>query len=235
MTRTKGSQTVFLPNGVELIAVPGGTQKPETHQNCFTKNGNVYTNYNFSQITDGTVDSVVDGVSYKTVGSECSTGSYIKPGNGDDGNGNGGDDGDDKDGSSVGGAALLGLSALGALGLLSSGANSSASSDESAPVAGDDSEGPATGPVAGQDAKAAAQKPATGPVGGQDPKAAAQALAANAKYVPAGQATPKAAEAPVAQQKQLANTGVEGTIVALAVGLIAAAAGAALLVLRRRA
>lgn len=139
-------------------------------------------------------------------------------------------------GSSVGGAALVALSALGALGLLSSGANSSASSDESAPVAGDDSEGPATGPVAGQDAKADAQKPATGPVGGQDPKAAAQAQAANAKNVPAGtQAAPQAAAAtPVAQQKQLANTGVEGTIIALAVGLIAAAAGAALLVLRRR-
>lgn len=124
-------------------------------------------------------------------------------------------DDDDDNGSSIGGAVLLGLSALGALGLLSSGANSSASSDESAPVAGDDSEGPATGSV-----------------GGQDPKAAAQAQAANAKNVPAG--TQAAAATPVAQQKQLANTGVEGTIIALAVGLIAAAAGAALLVLRRR-
>lgn len=150
---------------------------------------------------------------------------------------------DDENSSSIGGAALLGLSALGALGLLSSGAASSASSDESAPVAGDDSqtdsEQPADGPVAGPDAKADAQKeqPATGPVGGADPKAAAQAQAVNVKNVPAGtQAAPQAAApAQTAQQKQLANTGVQGTIVALAVGLIAAAAGAALLIFRRRA
>lgn len=79
-----------------------------------------------------------------------------------------------------------------------------------------------------------------------DHKAMAQQQAENAKqYAPAKQqATPakaapaaqqqQAAPAQAAQQKQLANTGVEGTMIALAVGLIAAAAGAGLLVLRRR-
>lgn len=104
----------------------------------------------------------------------------------------------------------LGLSALSGSALLSSG--SSASSGGQAPAA---TSTPAVTAVAEDDSV--------------DHKAIAQQQAASA---PAAQAAPvQTAD----QQKQLANTGVEGTLVALAVGLIAAAAGAGLLVLRRRA
>ena len=157
---------------------------------------------------------------------------------------------DDEDGSSdAAGSALLGLSALAGSALLSSGGSSAipdgdgsgpGSSDEDAPAPapapGDDSEGPAQGPVDSPDSKATGQQPATGPVGGQDPKAVAQAQAANAPAAAPAKAAPaaqQAAPAPAAQQ-QLANTGVQGTLIALAAGLAAIAAGA-LLVLRRRA
>lgn len=251
-TQQQGSVTVFVPSGQQLIPLSDWKDAP----NCFTHNGNIATNYNGSQLLGGQiavtsltdestqivyavnkcskeggdiytppstvtttttitvtppVTTVVETIPVTTTvdNTVTITETVVKT-------------------DTV--TATVTATAGSSLGL------SSASSDESAPVAGDDSEGPATGPVAGQDAKADAQKPATGPVGGQDPKAAAQAQAANAKNVPAGtQAAPQAAAAtPVAQQKQLANTGVEGTIIALAVGLIAAAAGAALLVLRRR-
>lgn len=163
--------------------------------------------------------------------------------------------------SDAAGSALLGLSALAGSALLSSGSSSAipdgdGSSDLSSGSAGsskpgtdngdskgdskgDKTDGPATGPVATPDTKATGQgqQPATGPVAAHDPKAAAQAQAANA---PAAKAAP-AKTAPVAQQtapaptaqKQLANTGVQGTLIALAAGLAAIAAGA-LLVLRRR-
>jgi len=247
-TQQQGSVTVFVPSGQQLIPLSDWKDAP----NCFTHNGNIATNYNGSQLLGGqiAVTSLTDESTQIVYAvNKCSK--------------EGGDiytppstvtttttitvtppvttvvetipvtttvDNTVTITETVVKTDTVTATAGSSLGL------SSASSDESAPVAGDDSEGPATGPVAGQDAKADAQKPATGPVGGQDPKAAAQAQAANAKNVPAGtQAAPQAAAAtPVAQQKQLANTGVEGTIIALAVGLIAAAAGAALLVLRRR-
>ena len=247
-TQQQGSVTVFVPSGQQLIPLSDWKDAP----NCFTHNGNIATNYNGSQLLGGqiAVTSLTDESTQIVYAvNKCSK--------------EGGDiytppstvtttttitvtppvttvvetipvtttvDNTATITETVVKTDTVTATAGSSLGL------SSASSDESAPVAGDDSEGPATGPVAGQDAKADAQKPATGPVGGQDPKAAAQAQAANAKNVPAGtQAAPQAAAAtPVAQQKQLANTGVEGTIIALAVGLIAAAAGAALLVLRRR-
>lgn len=160
------------------------------------------------------------------------------------------------------GSAALGLSALAGSALLSSGGSSaipdgdgsgpgsadlsSGSSDQDngnggdngagTGNGGDDSEGPAQGPVDSPDSKATGQQPATGPVGGQDPKAVAQAQAANAPAAAPAKAAPaaqQAAPAPAAQQ-QLANTGVQGTLIALAAGLAAIAAGA-LLVLRRRA
>lgn len=147
------------------------------------------------------------------------------------------------DGSALG---LLGLSALAGSALLSSGSGSAvadgsaASSDNKDNTPSDKGEGPATGPVAGDDAKADAQQgkgPATGPVAGNDPKAAAQAQAANAPAYTKGNAPAAAEKAPAqaAAKQQLANTGVAGTMIAIAAGLLAAAAGAALLVLRRRA
>ncbi|QGU03306.1 LPXTG cell wall anchor domain-containing protein [Corynebacterium comes] len=138
----------------------------------------------------------------------------------------------DDDSSLAGSAALgLGLSALAGSALLGSG--SSASSDDQAPgprgEAADEAPAVTTTPAAAAEADFV------------DHKAIAQQQAANA---PAAQGAPaKAAPATqeaaqvkaAAQQKQLANTGVAGTLIALAVGLIAAAAGAGLLVLRRRA
>ena len=120
-----------------------------------------------------------------------------------------------EEGSSVVGGAFLGLSALAGLAFLSSqGGGSSASSDADAPA-------PTTAP-------------ATGPVGGPDAKAEAQASRA-AQPSPAATTAPAApvAPEPVAEQKALANTGVEGTLGALAIGLVAVAAGV-LLILRRR-
>lgn len=176
---------------------------------------------------------------------------------------NGDDDGDkptddgSADGSDLGGSALLGSALLGSSLLGSSGEGSVAAPDGSA---GDDADATTggTGDTAaeatergevtdggnaghtGQNTQG--QAPATGPVAGQDVKAAAQAQAANAPaYAPKGAATqPIKAEqktaaqpAPQAQERQLANTGVEGTLLTLAAGLMALAAGA-LLVLRRR-
>lgn len=120
-----------------------------------------------------------------------------------------------EEGSSVVGGAFLGLSALAGLAFLSSqGGGSSASSDADAPA-------PTTAP-------------ATGPVGGPDAKAEAQAsrAAQPSQAATTAQAAPVAPE-PVAEQKALANTGVEGTLGALAIGLVAVAAGV-LLILRRR-
>lgn len=150
----------------------------------------------------------------------------------------------DDGGSGALGSAALGLSALAGSALLSSGGGSSAvpDGDGSGPGSShwgnDDTEAPAQGPVDTPDSKATGQQPATGPIGGHDPKAVAQAQAANApaaKAVPAkaSPAAQQAAPAPTAQ-KQLANTGVQGTLTALAAGLAAVAAGA-VLVLRRRA
>ena len=120
-----------------------------------------------------------------------------------------------EEGSSVVGGAFLGLSALAGLAFLSSqGGGSSASSDADAPA-------PTTAP-------------ATGPVGGPDAKAEAQAsrAAQPSQAATTAPAAPVAPE-PVAEQKALANTGVEGTLGALAIGLVAVAAGV-LLILRRR-
>ena len=120
-----------------------------------------------------------------------------------------------EEGSSVVGGAFLGLSALAGLAFLSSqGGGSSASSDADAPA-------PTTAP-------------ATGPVGGPDAKAEAQAsrAAQPSQAATTAPAAPVAPE-PVAEQKALVNTGVEGTLGALAIGLVAVAAGV-LLILRRR-
>ncbi|AJK67653.1 hypothetical protein B840_00040 [Corynebacterium marinum DSM 44953] len=146
--------------------------------------------------------------------------------------------------SSLGGSAALGLSGLAGSALLSSGSSDGSSNDQ-APA-------PTTTPAApaAPGAPAAPAVPGTPGQGGKgdfvDHKAMAQQQAENAKqYAPAKQQAAPAKAAPAAQQqaaapaqaaqqKQLANTGVEGTMIALAVGLIAAAAGAGLLVLRRR-
>lgn len=120
-----------------------------------------------------------------------------------------------EEGSSVVGGAFLGLSALAGLAFLSSqGGGSSASSDADAPA-------PTTAP-------------ATGPVGGPEAKAEAQAsrAAQPSQAATTAPAAPVAPE-PVAEQKALATTGIEGTLGALAIGLVAVAAGA-LLILRRR-
>lgn len=130
-----------------------------------------------------------------------------------------------EEGSSVVGGAFLGLSALAGLAFLSSqGGGSSASSDADAPA-------PSTAPAT---PAAPTTAPATGPVGGPDAKAEAQASRA-AQPSPAATTAPAApvAPEPVAEQKALANTGVEGTLGALAIGLVAVAAGV-LLILRRR-
>lgn len=101
-----------------------------------------------------------------------------------------------------------------------------------------------TGGVAGDAAQNAQGQngtaPATGPVGGQDAKAAAQAQAANAPaYTPKGAAAaqqqPTAQQAQVAESKgYLANTGVQNTLIALVIGLLATAAGVLMLLARRR-
>lgn len=130
-----------------------------------------------------------------------------------------------EEGSSVVGGAFLGLSALAGLAFLSSqGGGSSASSDADAPE-------PSTAPAT---PAAPTTAPAPGPVGGPDAKAEAQASRA-AQPSPAATTAPAApvAPEPVAEQKNLANTGVEGTLGALAIGLVAVAAGV-LLILRRR-
>lgn len=130
-----------------------------------------------------------------------------------------------EEGSSVVGGAFLGLSALAGLAFLSSqGGGSSASSDADAPE-------PSTAPAT---PAAPTTAPAPGPVGGPDAKAEAQASRA-AQPSPAATTAPAApvAPEPVAEQKNLANTGVEGTLGALAISLVAVAAGV-LLILRRR-
>lgn len=87
------------------------------------------------------------------------------------------------------------------------------------------------------------EQPATGPVGGQDVKAVAQAQAANAGtaanarnagYTPAPQQAAAEETTQAAEQRSLADTGVQGTLVALVAGLLAAAAGVFLLIARRR-
>jgi len=129
-----------------------------------------------------------------------------------------------EEGSSVVGGAFLGLSALAGLAFLSSqGGGSSASSDADAPAP---TTAPATGPVGGPDAKAEAQASRAA----QPSQAATTTPAAQAATTtPAAPVAPE----PVAEQKALANTGVEGTLGALAIGLVAVAAGV-LLILRRR-
>ena len=130
-----------------------------------------------------------------------------------------------EEGSSVVGGAFLGLSALAGLAFLSSqGGGSSASSDADAPA-------PSTAPAT---PAAPTTAPATGPVGGPDAKTEAQAsrAAQPSQAATTAPAAPVAPE-PVAEQKALANTGVEGTLGALAIGLVAVAAGV-LLILRRR-
>lgn len=91
-------------------------------------------------------------------------------------------------------------------------------------------------------ARPAEEVPATGPVGSPDPKAQAQQQALNVRpVVHTGQHTAPVTQekAPVAtvaqQQTQLADTGVSGALKVLVTGLIAAALGGALLMLRRRA
>ena len=87
------------------------------------------------------------------------------------------------------------------------------------------------------------EQPATGPVGEQDVKAVAQAQAANAGtaanarnagYTPAPQQAAAEETNQAAEQRSLADTGVQGTLVALVAGLLAAAAGVFLLIARRR-
>ncbi|MDO5670803.1 MAG: hypothetical protein Q4G50_12485 [Corynebacterium sp.] len=156
-----------------------------------------------------------------------------------------------------GGSAIfgLGLSALAGSALLSSGGDiSSAIPDGSAtpevpgsqaPGSQAPGEGPATevteGTAPGTPSEGAAEKPATGPVSSPDVKAQAQMQALNAPAAPAKQATqpaPAAQQAaPVAQAQggQLADTGVAGTLKALAMGMLAVVVGGALLTLRRRA
>lgn len=146
-----------------------------------------------------------------------------------------------------GGSGLgLGLSALAGSALLSSGASALPDDQAPAPV---EQAAPEQEAAPVEDAKAVAQAEAeAAPV--EDHKAIAQAQAEHAAPAPVAEkgapvhaapapvqhaAPAHAAPAPVAQPQQLANTGVEGTLVALATGLLAAAAGAALLVLRRRA
>lgn len=133
------------------------------------------------------------------------------------------------------GSAVLGSAVLGSA-LLSSSASSDADADAPdapeapAPEGGAPAEQPATGPVDTPDTKAApvtpAEQPVAGPVAGPDAKAAAQqapAQPAPAKAAPVAQAT---------EQATLANTGVQGVLLALTVGLAVSAAGV-LLLLRR--
>lgn len=129
------------------------------------------------------------------------------------------------------GSAVLGSAVLGSA-LLSSSASSDADADAPeapeapAPEGGAPAEQPATGPVDTPDTKAAPVTPAEQPVAGPDAKAAAQqapAQPAPAKAAPVAQAT---------EQATLANTGVQGVLLALTVGLAVSAAGV-LLLLRR--
>lgn len=201
---------VFLPNGVSLPPITTNPQPPQ----CFTGSRQDLEDisYNKQQALSGPAVQV-NGVDHLTPGGGCAIGSYVPPGTAEPTTSTAEpttkpDHGD----SPLAGSAApgLGLSALSGSALLSSG--SSASSGGQAPAA---TSTPAVTAVAEDDSV--------------DHKAIAQQQAASA---PAAQAAPvQTAD----QQKQLANTGVEGTLVALAVGLIAAAAGAGLLVLRRRA
>lgn len=134
----------------------------------------------------------------------------------------------------------LGLSALAGSALLSSGAGSAAPGGSATDDGPADVEGPATG-VTDERPAAPEDGPATGPVNAPDPKVQAQQQAQN---VPARHAAPAqqpatapkaATEAAPAQAAQLADTGVNGTLAIVAMGLLAAAAGAAALFLRRRA
>lgn len=138
------------------------------------------------------------------------------------------------------GSALIGLSGLAGSALLSSGGDSgSAVPDHDAP----DHDAPAPdAPGAPGGDRPAEEVPATGPVGSPDPKAQAQQQALNVRpVVHTGQHTAPVTQekAPVAtvaqQQTQLADTGVSGALKVLVTGLIAAALGGALLMLRRRA
>ena len=159
------------------------------------------------------------------------------------------------DGSSAGApwwAVLLPiLGVAGVIALLTGG--SSLSSGSSLPGSSDDSDGgAATGDNGGAnngggaaegaqgEGQGAAQgqtgtAPATGPVAGQDVKAVAQAQAANAPAAAPAAATQQQPAAKAAEkQGALANTGVQNTLIALVVGLLAAAAGVFLLASRRR-
>ena len=151
-------------------------------------------------------------------------------------------------GGSAGGSAAigLGLSALAGSALLSSGSGSAVpdgSVGDSDQPAG---EGPAT-EITDEQPAAPGDAPATGPVTAPDPKVQAQQQAQNAQVrhaAPAAQqaTAPKqqgevaqAQQVQQAQQSQLANTGVSGTLTVVAMGLLAALAGAAALMFRRRA
>lgn len=119
---------------------------------------------------------------------------------------------------------------------LSSGSSLPSGSSGSSDASSDDNGG---GAVTGDDNQGGGgQGPATGPVDGEDPKAAAQAQAANAPaYTPAAHNPGTAAQQPATAQQQqgtLANTGVQNTMIALVAGLLAAAAGVFLLTARRR-
>lgn len=153
------------------------------------------------------------------------------------------------DGSSAGApwwAVLLPiLGVAGVIALLTGG--SSLSSGSSLPGSSDDSDGGAAtgdnggannGGGAAEGAQGEGQTgtaPATGPVAGQDVKAVAQAQAANAPAAAPAAATQQQPAAKAAEkQGALANTGVQNTLIALVVGLLAAAAGVFLLASRRR-
>lgn len=166
--------------------------------------------------------------------------------------------GEDENGSSIGflpGWLLPVLGGLGILGLIlgssgssaaassgsSEGSGSSGSSDAEAP-ASDGNNGGTSGedkPADGQatkgdnsgahDAKSDTKTPAQ--TKGHETKGATQNQAVNTKGSPAAQQSQTQAQ----QQRHLANTGVEGTLIALAIGLVAMATGALLLLRRRNA
>lgn len=133
----------------------------------------------------------------------------------------------DPDKPSLGGSAGLGLSALVGSSLLLAGSSAPSGSSGGSPVTS--TPAPTTTPAPSE------QAPSTGPVDVPDPKVVAQKQAQNA--APAPQTAPAKASpeaAPTTQKQELAATGVSGVLTALVVGLLAAMAGAMLLVLRRR-